>query len=185
VVAGCSASVPGVPSPAAGAATAAPVPAVGALALPPRPRELRLDGLDPCASLSSAQLAKLGLDRTVPSIPAGFGSVEGKVCAAGGFETKQVVATYTFVTHPGIEYVATGPAAAFGKFEIVQIAGFPGVVEPQQEDDACTVDADVAAGQFVNVQYRDASFPLVLSRAQLCQGATSVGDEVVDSLMKS
>jgi hypothetical protein len=182
VVAGCSTSVPGVPSPIAGP-TAAPGPAASGVALPPRPRELRLDGLDPCSSLTPSQLATLGLDRTVPSIPIGFGDLDGKICAAGGFGAKKVVSSFAFVTRPGIENVTAGPIASFGKFEVVEIAGFAGVVEPAQEADACNVDIDVASGQYISVQNRDAGGSPALTRGELCEGATAVGEAIVNTLL--
>jgi hypothetical protein len=182
VVAGCSTSVAGTPAPEAGAASSRA--GDSGLVLPPRPRELKLDGLDPCSSLTPARLAKLGLDQTVPSIPTDPAILVGKICTASAFNTKQVDVSVVFVTHPGIEYITAGPTASLGKFEQVQVSGFPGVIEPQQKKDVCAVDLDTAAGQFINIQYQDATVPPVLSRAELCQSATSVGEEVIQSLLE-
>ena len=48
LAAGCTTAVPGTPS------------AAGPPPLPPRPREVRLDGVDPCSLLTSEQRADLG-----------------------------------------------------------------------------------------------------------------------------
>jgi hypothetical protein len=182
VVAGCSTSIPGVPSPVAGS-TATPGPTAGGLALPPRPRELKLDGIDPCSSLTPSQLATLGLDRTVPSVPIDFGDLNGTICSAGGFGAKKFVSSFVFVTHPGIEHITAGPIASLGKFEVVEVAGFPGVVEPSPETDACSVDIDVASGQFISVQNRAAGGSPPLTRAELCASATSVSEAIMNSLL--
>jgi hypothetical protein len=183
VVAGCSTSIGGTPSPVAG--PTASNPAANGLTLPPRPRELKLDGIDPCSSLTPPQLAKLGLNRTVPSISADSPSLDGKICTAGGSDPKQIDVSIAFVTRPGIDYITTGPTASFGSFMQVRIAGFSGIVEPQQEQDICAVDLDVAAGQFVQVLYHDAKRPPTLSRSELCEGAVSAGEVVMQSLLDS
>jgi hypothetical protein len=181
VVAGCSTSIAGTPSPETGA-TAAP-PEGNSLGLPPRPRELQLDGLDPCSPLTPPRLAKLGLDTTVPSTPL-ISPPDGRICAAGGFDTKYREVSIAFVTHPGIDYITTLPVAASGRFEPVQVVGFPGVIEPQEEKTLCVVDVDVAAGQFADITYEDADVPPTLSRAEICQGAVSVAAEVMHFLLE-
>src|SRR4051794_15205727 len=85
IVAGCSTSIAGTPSPETGS-TAAP-PEANSLALRPRPRELRLDGIDPCSPLTPSRLTKLGLDEKVPSKSL-ISPPDGAICAAGGFGAK-------------------------------------------------------------------------------------------------
>jgi hypothetical protein len=182
VVAGCSTSVAGAPAPEQDRSSHSEASGV---ALPPRPRDIKLDGLDPCASLTPTQLAKLGLDQTVPSIATDPKVLTGKICTASGFSTKQVDVSVAFVTHPGIDYITAGPTASRGKLEPAEIAGFPSIIEPQQQEDVCAIDIDIAAGQFINIQYQDGNVPRVLLRTELCQSATAVGEEIVSSLLKS
>jgi hypothetical protein len=181
VIAGCSTAVAGAPSPEVGAA--AQPTKTNAITLPPRPRELKLDGIDPCSSLKPPQLAKLGLDNVVPSITTGTADLDSRICTAIGLGAKRIGASIAFVTRPGISYITEGPTASFGDFEQMQIAGFPSITEPQQKSDTCTVDVDVAAGQFINIFYQDENLPAVLSRVELCQGANAVGEEVMKSLL--
>jgi hypothetical protein len=183
VVAGCSTSVAGSPSP--DAAPAAPSAGADGLTLPQRPRELKLDGIDPCSTLMPSQLAKLGLDSTVPSISTDPSILEGKICAASGFGAKRIQISIAFILRPGIEYITRGPTASRGSFESAQVAGFHGVIEPEQEKTVCAIDLDVATGQFINITYSDAARPQVLSRTALCQGALSVGTEIMQSLQKN
>jgi hypothetical protein len=181
VVAGCSTSIAGTPSPEPGATAASP--AANGLTPSPRPRELRLDGIDSCAPLTPARLEEFGLDRTVPSAPT-IAPPEGNICAAGGYDTKFREATIAFLTNPGIEWITTLRPGPHDGLEPVQVAGFPGIIEPQDEEPtSCVVDVDVATGQFINVSYADADRPPTLSRAEICRGATSLAEEVVRFLM--
>jgi hypothetical protein len=182
-VAGCSTSIAGHPSPVPGAA--AQIPTANGVALPPRPRELKLDGIGSCAPLAPPRLAKLDLDRTLPSTSFDDGALRENICSGIGSETNTVFVLVAFVTRPGLEAITTGPTAALGPFEPVQVAGFPGVVEPRFETDICTVDIDVAAGQFVDIDFRDGHWPTKLSREELCQGAITVGEEVMEFLQET
>src|SRR5919109_3942694 len=61
--------------------------------LPPRPREVRLDGVDPCSLLTAEQRAELGLDR--PPVfdlgPSRLYNGEVPLCAIRGFEPRAIL----------------------------------------------------------------------------------------------
>jgi hypothetical protein len=182
VVAGCSTSVAGAPTPQTGSPGASS--GVKGLDLPPRPRELKLDGLDPCSPFTPARLAKLGLDQTVPSIPTDPAVLVGRICTASGFERQQVDVSVAFVTHPGIEYVTEAPAVQTGNVEIATIAGFPVVVEPEKDEGVCALDIDNARDQFINIRYQDSAEPSKLDRTELCRRANLVGQDIMQFLLE-
>jgi uncharacterized protein DUF3558 len=180
VVAGCSTSIAGAPSPEAAPAGASP----GAtdLNLPPRPRELRIDGLDPCSSLTSAQLAKLDLKVSSPSLPTDPAGPSGKFCTASGFNGKIVSVAIAFVTNRGIEAAVNNPEAKAGDIQPSLIANFPGVLTRRPVGNSCVADIDVALKQLIDIEYTDLTTPTSLSTDQLCQAAAAVGEEVIRSL---
>jgi uncharacterized protein DUF3558 len=178
VVAGCSTSVAGTPFPEASAAGGNP----GApnLSLPPRPHELRLDGLDPCSSLSSPQLAKLALEIISASKPTSPSVGKGRICTADGFDSKKTSVSIAFVYNRGIATANTGPGAASSQITPSNTAGFPSIVA--RLPDFCAVDIDVAADQYIDIQYETIGDPLGPASSDSCQGAALVGEEVMSSL---
>ena len=83
LTAGCAAPVPGTPSPDP-AATAVPSTSAGpVIDLPPRPREIRVDDLDPCTLLTAEQRLELELDRKplLDVAPSGFYGGVTQLCS--------------------------------------------------------------------------------------------------------
>jgi hypothetical protein len=181
VVAGCSTSIPGTPSPEA--APAGVSPSATGLNLPPRPRDLKLDGLDACASLTAAQLAKLDLKIFSPSVPTDPIGFTGNLCTASGFDSRKASVSIAFATNRGIQVVANSPDAVTYGVEPAQIAGFPGTLIAQPQKNSCVADIDAAPGQLIDITYTDNATAPALSKEQLCQGATTVGEEVISSLL--
>jgi hypothetical protein len=73
-LAGCTTSQAGTAAPAGPATRSsvyqAPTNGVSAVALPPRPSDVPLTGVDPCSLLTPAQRGKLGVDAGVRGLPA-------------------------------------------------------------------------------------------------------------------
>lgn len=117
--------------------------------LPTRPRELRINGLDPCSTLTGEQLKLLGVQFYSVIEP---GTNRGPGCDWIHTQTEPVESyTVDINTRGGVEL-------AFGQpqLEIITIAGFgavdtPGLFSSGQLE--CVVNIDVAPGQAVQVGY--------------------------------
>jgi hypothetical protein len=163
----------------------APAGEAGGLELPPRPREVRLDGVDPCSLLTEQQRADLGLDgRPVFSqAPVGlYPGAEVPLCTIGGFEPRAVTVGLSLVTTVGIERFTSGELAA--EIRPITVQGFPAVVAvPTRFTEFCTVVLDVAPGQLVDVQFRDGGRRPPIPQPQLCRDAELVSVEVMATLL--
>ncbi|MHA6627860.1 DUF3558 domain-containing protein [Pseudonocardia sichuanensis] len=164
----------------------APPPEQGEVELPPRPREVRLDGVDPCSLLTEEQRAELGLDgRPVFSqAPVGlYPGADVPVCAIRGFEPRAVTVGVSLVTSAGIERFAAGELAA--EIRPVTVQGFPAIVAtPARFTDFCTAVVDVAPGQLLDVQVATGGRQPPIPQPQLCRDAEVVAGEVMASLLQ-
>lgn len=183
VVAGCSTSVPGTPTPEVAPADASP--GISGLNLPPRPRELKLDGRDPCASLTPTQLAELNLKMRGPSLPTDPAGPTGSFCTGNGFDSRAVSVAIAYLANRGIESAIKNPEAHPGDIKPSRIAEFPSILTIRPEVNSCVADIDVAPTQLIDIEYADLSNPPTLSPEQLCQGAAAIGEGVVATLLNS
>lgn len=177
LVAGCSLPVPvRVPSP-----SVAP-PSPSGIVLPPRPRELPLDGVDPCELLTPTQRAELGLNqRTVPYMSTGPIN-SGRACSLGGDEPRAIAVGLALVTRNGIEAV-TAPGTVTDALAPVTLEGFPAIVAKARNTDACFVDIDVADGQLLDVLFRDGGRKPPIPQDQLCRDAIAVAELAMRTLL--
>jgi uncharacterized protein DUF3558 len=157
----------------------------GAVELPPRPREVRLDGVDPCSLLTEQQRAELGLDGRplFSKAPVGlYGGAEVPLCTVRGFEPRAVTVGVSLVTSVGIERYTSGELAA--ELRLIDVQGFPGVVAvPTRFTDYCTAIVDVAPGQLLDVQFATGGRQPPIPQPQLCQDAQTVAGEVMSTLL--
>lgn len=170
--------------------TAGPAPEArpnGAVELPPRPREVRLEGVDPCSLLTEQQRAELGLDGRpfFSKAPVGlYGGAEVPLCTIGGFEPRAVTVGVSLVTSTGIERYTSGGLAA--ELRPIDVPGFPGVVAvPTRFTEYRTAVVDVAPGQLLDVQFRDGGRRPPIPQPQLCHDAETVAGEVMATLVAS
>jgi hypothetical protein len=151
---------------------------------PPRPREVRLDGVDPCTLLTAEQRAGLGLDGT-PRLSDPYAALfGGKVptCTITGLSGEPIAVGVGAVTSVGIERWRTGDLAA--EVHPTMVADFPAVVAvPRQLTDYCSVEVDVAAGQLLDVQFSDGGGKPPIPQDELCQRAGQVAKELMTSLL--
>ena len=155
------------------------------LQLPPRPREVRLDGVDPCSLLTAAQRAELGLDGR-PVFDAGpsdlYRAAAVPACVIGGFEPRAITVGVSLVTTAGIELFTSGELAA--EVRPVQVRGFPAVVAvPTRFSEYCTVVVDVAPGQLLDVQFGDGGRRPPIPQDQLCRDAEIAAGAVMATLL--
>lgn len=182
LIGGC-ATVAGQPSPAnpTGGASAD----ANGIELPPRPREVRLDGVDPCELLTGEQRAELGLDGRPLSDSAPSDLYGGNVpsCVIRGSEPREVFVGVNLVRSAGIERFSTSLGLA-AELRPVQVRGFPAlVVTPTRYTTYCTVVVDVAPGQLIDAQFSDGGGQPPVPQPQLCQGAEALADAVMASLL--
>jgi hypothetical protein len=155
------------------------------LALPPRPRDVPIDGVDPCSLLTEAQRAELGLDaRPVFDLSpsALYPGPEVPACVIGGNVPRAITVGVSVVTSAGIEVFTSGDLAA--DVNPVEARGYPAVVAiPTRSPDWCTVIVDVAPGQLLDVQFADGGREPPIPQDQLCQGAETAADAVMTTLL--
>ncbi|HTF46915.1 MAG TPA: DUF3558 domain-containing protein [Pseudonocardia sp.] len=148
VLAGCGAET----SPAsAGSSVAAPAPTPSNSPLPPRPAELRLNAVDPCALLTTAQQGQLGVKAALSGNDGDeLGSAACLWGNNGGKPDNRWVAR--LIVKRSADY-ALGSTTGV---QVVQVDGFSAVqtAAPYQDPNTnCVLVVDVAQGQSLGVQY--------------------------------
>ncbi|MDN5931348.1 MAG: DUF3558 domain-containing protein [Pseudonocardia sp.] len=176
-VAGCGGRAPA-PDVSPPVATAGPV-----IELPPRPRDISLEGLDPCTLLTEPQRAEIGLTTPPKLTEARSGVFNGDIelCTAGGYEPVAISVGVTVVTTRGIE-VFTGDGVA-ATVTPIEVRDFPGVRLVPPRPGYCTAVLDVAPGQLIDVQFRDGGNDETIATPVLCDGAERVAGMVMDTLL--
>ncbi len=159
---GCAGPVAGTPSAA---------PAV-------RPREVRLEGVDPCSLLTPVQVAQLRLKGPGLKNP----DDQGRSCSWIRLASPAVGTLVSAVASRGIEAYDTDPR--FNDVAAIAARGFPGVqLSFKTRHDNCAVVVDVAPGQVLDVQYSTIGADVPISVSDLCAGARQVADDALDSLL--
>jgi hypothetical protein len=120
-------------------------------ALPPRPAELKLDGVDPCKLLTADQMRQIKVASTKPEQP----KLVDKKPSPSCFYKNGVDYTYTVgaVTHGGVSYWLRNGGTVESK--LVDVSGY-GAAEVKfagTSDVDCAIAVDVADGQQLFVSY--------------------------------
>ncbi|CCH34903.1 DUF3558 domain-containing protein [Actinosynnema sp. NPDC047251] len=151
------------------------------IALPARPAELPLDGVDPCTVLSADQRMQLSLDNPPSAyVESSFGNA--KACTIRSSISGNVV-RLVLVTVEGIEVWLSENAQV--EAAPTTVSGFPALtVRTPGIDDVCTVEVDVAAGQFLDVMFRDGGNKTQVKQDILCQGAQRAAEAAVAGLLQ-
>ena len=148
MVGGCASVVGGQPAPVGSSEATGVQPA--------RPREVRLDGVDPCSLLTEEQRAELGLDgRPLLDVgPSRLYNGEVPLCVISGFEPRAIAVGLSLVTTAGIELLTSGELLV--ELRPMQVRGFPALLAVETRNtDSCSVIVDVAPGQLLDIQFRD------------------------------
>jgi hypothetical protein len=179
LLAGCTTG--GQASPADPPATNQAAPTTSSL--PPRPRDIPIDDVDPCTLLTREQRAELRLDQ--PPLPARQPSVlyPGEVSSCSIRGNEPAISFYVqVVTTAGIEFFTSGRTAS--DVRIIEIAGFPAAIAaPRNTDDSCKAVVDTAPGQMVDVQARSAGARPPIPQQQLCRDAERAANLVMETLL--
>ncbi|HLU58248.1 MAG TPA: DUF3558 domain-containing protein [Pseudonocardia sp.] len=160
-------------------------PAAPSATTPERPRDIRLDGIDPCTLLTEDQRAELKLDgrpvldRSPTSLYPG-GDVPS--CTISGFEPRNVWVGLSLVTTTGIERYSADNLRV--DIQPATVRGFPAVTaRPQRFTEWCSVIVDVAPGQLLDVHFADGGGTPPVPQDQLCTDAAAVADQVMETLL--
>jgi hypothetical protein len=160
------------------ASPAPTTPTTTSLTLPPRPRELPLDKLNPCAILTKQQRTQLSLD-TTPT-PYTDTELKARACTIRGTYSGQV-ARLALVTNQGAELWISDEAQNTAK--VISVIGFPALeVRTPNLDTLCNVEVDVAQGEFLDVLFRDGGSATPIPQDDLCLGAQRVAEAAMNSL---
>lgn len=186
----CTSPAPSQPAAPVASSTATPSSATQASAAPTvvaptsvaRPREVRLDSVDPCTLLTPAQRTSLGLGGTPQPYTSGR-PTPGKACSITGFEPRAIAVDLTVTTSVGIS-VVTAPGAVTDTLTPTAVAGYPAVIARPRNPDGCFVDIDVAKGQLLDVLFRDGGGTPPISQDQLCRDAVNVADQTMNALLR-
>lgn len=155
------------------------------MTIPPRPRELKLDGVDPCALFTKAQLDELKMDRARKTTN-GSRQYKGMAeCVLNMLqEPPYFTYTVTAATNEGIEAWLTGDRNV--EAWLRSVADFPAATywirgSNGRNAAACDTAVDVAQGQQLMVS-SDNDSGRSLTLEQLCQRAEAAAAMAVQTL---
>jgi hypothetical protein len=154
-------------------------------ASPVRPKEVRIDRVDPCSLLTEAHRAELGLDgrpvldRSPTRLYPG-GDVPS--CVVSGFEPRAVWTAVTLVATTGIERFTAGELLV--DVRPAEVRGFPALTaKPQDFTEWCSVIVDIAPGQLLEARFADGGGEPPVPQEQLCDDAAVVADRAMATLL--
>ncbi|MGH3935983.1 MAG: DUF3558 domain-containing protein [Pseudonocardiaceae bacterium] len=131
-------------------------PATSVTALPPRPREIDLIGVDTCTLLTTEQQRQLGTDRPpgLSNYPDRYGN---QSCSYGkSLSSPRFGYSVKVVTQEDATVYLTGERDVTAR--VVLVAGFPAVENRRPTDErGCFVDVSTKDGQYLSVQYAEST----------------------------
>lgn len=150
-------------------------------ALPPRPREIRIDNLDPCVIFTAEQLSRLDINGA-QFRPADERS--GPRCQWSHSPYEPVEGYLVMRT------TDQGPESAFDNprgTRVTTVAGFPaietqGLYSPKESH--CGILIGVATGQTLQVQYDYNGTALPMTRELACQKARAAAELAMQTLIE-
>lgn len=186
-VAGCTSSQAGQATP--GTKSSSPSrPASGSpsvrVSIPPRPAELKLDGVDPCTLFTDATLNQLQVDRKRPRTN-GSQHYNGMAeCVVDSIHAPYDTYDVTAATNEDVGEWFTGERNV--QSTLGSVAGFPAATfwvagANGRQAEACSVGVGVAAGQQLIVDFNNDS-KRTYDLTQLCQRAERAAGMAVETL---
>jgi hypothetical protein len=182
-LAGCTATDPGQPL-ASGQATATSgsTSTPSSVAIPPRPRDITLDGLDPCKLFTKTQLDQIKINRQRNTVQTEATFKGAPLCQMDG-QDGQVFFHYTvwLITTEGIEPWLDGKRNADAK--LVSVDGFPAATYKVSGTTTfnCWTSVDVAKGQELSVEFRPVTRD-AFTQDQMCQTSQQAAAFAVQTL---
>jgi len=187
LVAGCTTSEAGEPAPGgstgpSNSESPSETSSSPSVDIPPPPKDLSLDGLDPCTLFTDAQKAQLEIDDARPGVAGGSTIYKDmKNCAldrktAEPFYGYDVVA----VTNVDVSYWINQPHNVDAK--LISIGGYPAAEFKTMgtEDADCAVALGVAKNQHLHVEF----FPLAhdVKQDELCRRSEQAAEMALQTL---
>jgi len=157
----------------------APFPDSNVPRLPPRPRALNIEGIDPCGTLTSAQIESLGVSRYGASTAQGQ---RGPSCDWDHYPSEPIEHfSVGLNTRGGVELVLGQP-----QLEVTAVAGFGAVQAPAlygtgKQD--CVVNVDVAPSQAVQVAYFYNGQTVPMTHKIACQKARRAAELAMQTIL--
>lgn len=179
ISAGCVGTTTGNPKPQTSGTSidAAPEPAPSQKTLPPRPRELPLNGVDPCQFWTAEQLQQLTL---APAPRTGTTTAGDSYCSFDE-STDDFWESFHLQIVPVLDHEATD--VYYDGNDVVDVAGFPAIRNLAPGGAApCAISVDVAQGQFLEVVFHDRSTNNRWTAEQACELTTRAATMAVQTL---
>jgi hypothetical protein len=156
-----------------------PAPDASKPQLPARPRILDIEGIDPCGTLTVAQLESLGVVRYGASVPSGK---RGPSCD-WIHSPSEPVENYSvdINTRGGVELVFGQP-----RLQVTTVAGFGAVETPAlygTGEQDCLVNIDVAPSQAVQVGYFYNGTTVPMTHEIACQKAHRAAELAMQTIL--
>jgi len=148
--------------------------------LPPRPVELRLDGVDPCTLLTDAQRRKLAVNAGTTDNEDYGGSLQGPLCVWSNLpESPDNGYTGGAILNHGAEF-------ALGREPLRMVDGFAATTTGSTGTDPtyyCGMLVDVAPGQALSAAYANNAhdFP-GMNHALACDKAQQLASDMLSTL---
>ncbi len=154
--------------------------ATGGIVLPPRPRDVPLDGVDPCSLLTPAQREVIGLDQPQIRYDSTAPLFRGPACSINNAIPSQS-ADIALSLQSGIGALI-GPGAV-GNISPITVVGFPAIVARNyNRPESCSVEVDVHPHQFLDLQFRGSGSNKP-SQDELCRRAIAATEAAVTTLL--
>ncbi|MFC4946836.1 DUF3558 domain-containing protein [Pseudonocardia sp. GCM10023141] len=150
--------------------------------LPPRPRELPIDGLDPCTALTEQQRVTLELGRT-----RAFASPSPDRGPACTWIFTAVTDFWSVSLETSPHRGATSAIGSTRATRTLTIAGFPAVETSNplaDEDKQCFVIIDVAAAQALVVDFTSNGDTVAMNHALACSKANLAAEQIMQTLLQ-
>lgn len=183
VVAGCTTSEAGsaTPGPTPESTTSSEPSSPSSVDIPPPPRDLSLDGVDPCTLFTDAQRAQL----KVVGVSAGAGETEiykdMKECTLDADGAEPFV-TYNVVAVTNVDVSFWLSERRNADAELISIAGYPAAEFHTKgvEDSDCAVAVGVAKDQHLHVEMAPISGEF--TQEQICQASEQAAEMALQTL---
>ncbi|MGI5126434.1 DUF3558 domain-containing protein [Pseudonocardia sp. CA-107938] len=171
---------------AAGCAPVAGQPVSGPTAAPSgRPRDIRLDSIDPCSLFTPAVREQLGITRPLMAEKGSDSIYQGQVpsCGSRGDEGTRFAVGVAFALQDGVDVYR--PDRVNGVVTPKRVAGFPALLVKQNKfTDECAVVVDVHPAQLLDVTYSDGGNQPQLAQDDLCTRAEQAADLLMGQLLQ-
>lgn len=186
VLAACGAPTAPAPAPVPASTTAAApagpqAPSKG-VALGPRPRDIRIDGIHPCSVLTPLQLRTLGYSGD-PTSGQEDSPLYGpaRTCTIFAYDPQIVSVNVSLVDTKGVEVWTGGSLAA--SVVPITVGGFPALlVKINGVTDSCSIELDVAPARMIDVQVHDGGGTPPISQDDLCARVQKAAEQVMVTL---